>query len=200
MSPLEVKWFLSAESAADLTPRDFVPVFHDWIRTGRIPDETLIDVADYSHMREGPGVVLVAHRSAYGIDSAGGALGLTYRLGRGPDEPLGEAERSRLELALFRSIQACRFLEEGDPRGLLRFRTSEVRLRILDRLRAAGADAVAPALKQIFSGGGAVDIRETPREDGGPFGLVVETATPVPFATLLAQLARDMGQGGVRTS
>jgi len=197
MSPLEVKWFLSAESASGLTPRDFVPVFHDWIRAGRIPGETLIDVADYSHMREGPGVVLVAHRSAYGIDFAAGALGLTYRLGRGP---AGEAIRSRLELALSRSIRACQWLEEGDPGGTLRFRTNEVRLRLLDRLQAPAAEAVVPALKEIFSGGGAVGIRETARDEGELFGLVVETATPVSYASLLARLAREVEQGGVGTS
>jgi hypothetical protein len=197
MSPLEVKWFLSAESAAGRTPRDFVPVFHDWIRAGRIPDETLIDVADYSHLREGPGVVLVAHRSAYGIDFAAGALGLTYRLGRGA---AGEAIRARLELALSRSIRACRWLEEGDPGGTLRFRTNEVRLRVLDRLRAPAAGTVVPALKEIFSGGGAVGIRETARDEAGLFGLVVETATAVPLASLLPQRARDVEPGGAGTS
>jgi hypothetical protein len=40
------------------------PLFHEWIRTDRLPDETFIDVADYSHLKDGPGVVLVAHRSA----------------------------------------------------------------------------------------------------------------------------------------
>jgi hypothetical protein len=191
MSPIGVKWFLSEESSANLEPSDFVPLFHEWIRTDRLPDDTLIDVADYSHVRGGPGVVLVAHRSAYGIDSADGGLGLSYRLAR--------AERgsnaSGLELAFFRSLRACRALEE-EPRERLRFRTDLVRLRFLDRLRAESAETAAPFLERIFAGGGSLEIRESPPpREGEPAGLVIETATPLPIATLLARLSGE-AQGG----
>ena len=39
-------------------PREFVPVFHRWIQTQAVRDQLLIDVADYEHVPEGPGVLL----------------------------------------------------------------------------------------------------------------------------------------------
>ncbi len=193
MSPLEVKWFLSAESSANLEPRDFVPLFHEWIRSDRLPDEALIDVADYSHVRGGPGVILVAHRSAYRIDFVDGGLGLTYRLARAEEE----ASPSQLATAFFRSLRACRELEEKGPRGILRFRTNEVRVRILDRLRTPSAESAVPFLERIFSGAGDLETRETPQSrEGEPFGLVVETAPPaLPLATLLSRLSRESWGG-----
>ena len=41
-----------------------VPVFHQWIREKKIPDELLIDVADYAHVPQGPGVVLIDQEQA----------------------------------------------------------------------------------------------------------------------------------------
>jgi hypothetical protein len=170
MTSLEVKWFLSAQSSADLAPEDFVPIFHEWIRADRLPDETLIDVADYSHLKEGPGVVLVAHRSAYGIDSVGGGLGLTYRDG---------SKAPRLEDTFVRALRACQALEnEG-----FHFRTDEVRIRFLDRLRAPNAGAAAPFLERLFSGAGTLEIRENE-----PGSLVVETAPGLSLTTLLGRL------------
>ena len=36
-----------------------VPVFNEWILNKKIDDELLIDVADYAHVPQGPGVVLI---------------------------------------------------------------------------------------------------------------------------------------------
>ncbi|MGH9324947.1 MAG: hypothetical protein ACRD3V_34335 [Vicinamibacteria bacterium] len=203
MSPLdgtlEVKCFLSEEAAAKLSPRDFVPIFHEWIRSDRLPEETLIDVADYSHLRGGPGVVLVGHRAAYGLDAVAGRLGLSYRLG----PSAAESRMPRLELALFRALRACRALEEEGPRGIVRFRTDEVRLRFLDRLRAprarqtraAALAETAPFFERIFSGARSLEIRDlSPVGDGEPLGLVIETAPPPPLGILLARVSRD-GRG-----
>ena len=48
--------------------RELVPVFHRWIQTGAIPGHLLVDVADYDHVPEGPGILLVAHEGNLGID------------------------------------------------------------------------------------------------------------------------------------
>jgi hypothetical protein len=46
-----------------------------WIRDDRI-DGTLIDVADYSHMKNGPGIVLVGHEFMISLDEQDGYVGL----------------------------------------------------------------------------------------------------------------------------
>jgi hypothetical protein len=40
-----------------------IPIYHHWIQNHSIPDHLLIDVADYEHVPEGPGTVLVAHEA-----------------------------------------------------------------------------------------------------------------------------------------
>ena len=84
-----------------------IPVFHRWIQEQALPG-LLVDVADYRHVPEGPGVVLVAHEAIYGLDLGGGRLGLLYnrrtRLDAAPAEALPQAFRAALE--------ACRKLEQ----------------------------------------------------------------------------------------
>ena len=48
--------------------KDFIPVFHTWIQTKLVKDHLLIDVADYSHIPDGPGVMLVAHEGHFSLD------------------------------------------------------------------------------------------------------------------------------------
>ena len=58
---LQVKFFANAE----ISETALVPVFHDWIRERVVPDELLIDVADYSHVPDGPGVMIIGHHADY---------------------------------------------------------------------------------------------------------------------------------------
>jgi hypothetical protein len=69
-----VKVYLEDKAVA---PHDFIPVFHRWIQT-RALDEVLIDVADYSHVHDGPGVLLICHEANYAIDVIDGRPGLVY--------------------------------------------------------------------------------------------------------------------------
>jgi hypothetical protein len=110
---------------------DYVPVFHGLIQSG-VLGEVLVDVADYSHVLEGPGVVLIGHESDYGIDCAKGRVGLKYQRKRAPqlateaDEVLKAFERTLTVAALL----------ERDPRlPGLRFGTSAIELRFADRLQ-----------------------------------------------------------------
>src|ERR1700689_1480437 len=55
----------------DLEP--LIPIFHSWIE-GKIFEELLLDVADYRHVPEGPGVVLIGLQADYGGDKTVGRL------------------------------------------------------------------------------------------------------------------------------
>ena len=59
----------------DANGDDIMKSLSSWIRDDRL-DGTLIDVADYSHMKNGPGIVLVAHEFILSIDEQDGYIGL----------------------------------------------------------------------------------------------------------------------------
>ena len=117
----------------------FVPVFHRFIRE-QVFDELAIDVADYAHVHEGPGVVLIGHAFDYYLDLRGGRLGLVYLRKR--DAP---APEERVKDAARRALRMARMLEpavEG-----LSFKTDEFWVSFPDRLRATDTDENFAALQ-----------------------------------------------------
>src|SRR3954470_4156291 len=111
-------------------PDRLVPVFHGWIREKKL-DELAIDVADYEHVHEGPGVVLVGHAFDYYWDLGEGRPGLMYTRKR--EAPAPEA---RLADAVRRALVGCRLLEQDPALPGLAFTTNELLIRLPDRLRA----------------------------------------------------------------
>ena len=59
-----VSAFTIQSSASEPT----IVVFHDWIRTRALDEDVLVDVADYGHVKGGPGVLLVCHEGHYVIE------------------------------------------------------------------------------------------------------------------------------------
>jgi len=60
------------------SPKDFIPVFHNWIQNSSLPEHLLIDVVDYSHIYDGPGVLLTAHEGHISLDNEHEMPGLFY--------------------------------------------------------------------------------------------------------------------------
>ena len=52
-----------ADKPAPVPVREFIPVFHSWIQKQAVENHLLIDVHDYSHMHQGPGILLVAQEA-----------------------------------------------------------------------------------------------------------------------------------------
>jgi hypothetical protein len=181
---LQLKIFATPESARALTGDDFVPVFHRFIKDHALP-ELVIDVANYAHVPEGPGVVLIGHGSDYFMDEAEGRLGLLHNRKRS-----GPAAGERLADAARRTLHVASLLEkDASLAGKLKFATNELLFRVNDRLAAPNNDATLAALrgelealgKRLF---GSVDLVRV----GGPkdlFGVRLASATAVPLATLL---------------
>ncbi len=44
----------------------FIPLFQVWIREQSLPD-LLVDVANYVHVPQGPGLIVVGHEGDYGL-------------------------------------------------------------------------------------------------------------------------------------
>ena len=58
LQKINVKFFAAGSGAVRLT--DFIDIFNSWIQSS---EGEYYDVADYSHMQAGPGIVLVTHEA-----------------------------------------------------------------------------------------------------------------------------------------
>jgi len=139
---LQLKIYLTPESARAVDIEDLIPVFHRWIKQRLLPELT-IDVANYRHVPQGPGVVLIGHGSDYFMDEGEGRPGLLHnrkRAGLPPGERLGDLAR--------RTLHAAALLER-DPAlgGKVRFATNELLFCVNDRLAAPNSDATLAALR-----------------------------------------------------
>jgi hypothetical protein len=188
VAPVMVKFFVEDGSRFDLG--EIIPIFHDWIRNHRL-DELLIDVADYRHVYQGPGVMLACHGGFYSMDQFEGRLGLQYTR---KEDHHGPPERP-LETAFRAALLACTKLEEeASLRGRIKFRGDEVLFRVNDRLRAPNTPATFSAVRgelealtaRLYAGKSATVSRRTnPAE---LFGVEIKSDTPIDASTLLQRL------------
>jgi len=147
---IAVKVFVADAGAVAL--ETFVSVFHRWIQEHRVPG-ILVDVADYGHLPQSPGVVLVSHEANLAMDQTEGALGLLYTR----KTPLEGAFADRLRSVLTAALDACAKLEaEPEFKGALKFRTDEILFLSNDRLAAPNTEeafaALLPAFQAVFGG------------------------------------------------
>ncbi|MEX2582661.1 MAG: hypothetical protein WD766_05285 [Gemmatimonadota bacterium] len=131
-----VKLYANEPSAPNEDAALFVPIFHEWIRDG-VLDIVTIDVADYAHVPKGPGIMLVAHETAFALDRSDGAFGLMAQR----RTPIGGDAVDAVATTLRQTLQVAARLE-GDPRlvGRLKFDASRLRVEANDRLRAPNTD------------------------------------------------------------
>ena len=164
LQKMAVKVF--AEPAPGLSLQDAIPVFHRWIRE-HVVEGVLIDVADYSHLPQSPGVVLVAHEADYALDAAEGPLGLLYVR----KAPQAGDLRARIAATFKAAREACAKLE-ADPAlgGRLKFRKADGLFIANDRLLAPNDAATWDALRP--------DLDAAAREVLGPVSLVRDAADP----------------------
>ena len=149
----------------------YVPIFHDWVRERVFDDLILFDVADYAHVPESPGVVLVAHEAHFALDRSDGRFGLLIQR-RAP--AAGDSVESLTGL-IRHGLEVARRLEQ-DPRvgGKIAFDTSMLRIEANDRLRAPNTDdgyrvlepIVRAAAERAFGGGQATvgRVANSPRD------------------------------------
>ena len=183
---------LFADPASAGAPHTVIPVFHKWIQEHAVPG-LLIDVADYTHLVDGPSVLLVAHEANYALDRTGGRPGLSYTR----KQPLPGSFGERLATAAAALVTAVRRLEEDTSRmtgGGITFAGNEIEFTANDRLAAPRhADAEAALRREIEAfgsrifAGAQVDIR--PLADPARLGFVLGASGPVTADTLAARLA-----------
>jgi hypothetical protein len=139
---MNVKIFVKDDDAVD--PERFIDVFHRWIRDGAL-DELLIDVADYRHVPDGPGILLAGHDAIYSMDHTGGRWGLRYNR----RTALEGSNQDRIRQAFEAAAWACALLEEElrDEPAPLQFSRTEFEVFVNDRALAPKAPAMDAAYK-----------------------------------------------------
>jgi len=189
LQKLNVKIFIEPPNSVALT--DFIDVFHGWIQAS---DGVYHDVADYSHMQAGPGIVLVAGDAHVSIDESGNRRGLVFS----QKARLAGSNQAKLRAVLRAALENCRKLEaEPALGGKLRFAANEAVISLNDRLRGENSQQAFDAIKadvesvaaQLF-GGAAVSLArdDDPRRR---LNVHIKTSAAVDLSKALANLPRD---------
>jgi hypothetical protein len=180
---VNAKIMVEGDLAVD--PGRFIDVFHRWIREGVI-EGLLIDVADYRHVPDGPGVTLIGFDSDYSMDNAGGNWGVLYNR----KSPLEGSNDDRLLGALKSAVQACKLLEAEFADDGLKFSRQKFELFINDRALAPNTDETwdtcQPILQSFLKSALGHDDFALQRESEPRrrFGVTVETKQSLDFDAL----------------
>ena len=169
-----------------------IPIFHKWIREKRLGDDkVLIDVADYRHVPDGPGIMIVADHAHYGLDEMIQGQGLIFNRKRDAAGPVAE----KLNEALTEVLAAAAALQaEPTMAGKANFGSGKLVIQVFSRLHATNgqddfltfSEAAAPVLDKVFPDGYTIHAHGRASD---PLTLYIEaesdTSDP---ATLLARL------------
>lgn len=124
---------IPARSGGEIPLDAFIPILHRLIQTQAISDHLLVDVADYKHVVDGPGVLLVSHEANIHIDDTDGERGLLYV--RKMPVPGSFAKRIGTVIGYALGI-ADKLAQEPELAGRLTFHHDRLTLKLNDRLRA----------------------------------------------------------------
>ena len=140
-----VKFF--AENPSGVTLDAFIPVYHRWIQKQAV-EGMLVDVADYGHLPQSPGVMLVAHEADYCMDSMEGPLGLLYNRKTSAGGRLSD----RIAGGFRAALGACVKLEnEPEFQGKLKFKAGGAMFIANDRLNAPNTEEAFQSLRSDLS-------------------------------------------------
>lgn len=173
---LAFKVFVDGELSIDW--EQFINVFHEWTAAQSMP-EMMIDVADYRHVPNGPGVVLVGHEADYYMDNTDGQPGLRYV----SKAKLDIDSSAQVKLAFERASSACARLEQALDG--LKFSRTNFEITVNDRAIAPNNDATRANLKKNLPGllesiGKDLTI-EIQQDERKLAGATIRSATPVEF-------------------
>lgn len=177
---------------AEVPSSDLILFFHRLIQEG-LPGETYIDVTDYSHVTNGPGVMLICHEAHYSMDRSDGRLGLRCATKRGASGDIAE----RIRWVINKALRIAAAMEGHEVLGgRLRFDTSSATLSIEDRLQAPNNEetfaSVAPALAEVITAGwGAPPVLRRAGSAKECFQVEISAPARPALAELAARLDND---------
>ena len=178
---VNVKLFVERPERIDMS--SYLTVFMEWIQEQPF-DELLIDVADYRHVPNGPGVILVGHEASYSMDPTGGRLGLLYNR----KSPMAGSVQSRIQQAIQAVLNAAERLQSHPSQlDALKFDFRSIQFILNDRLLApntketylAFTDALRPVLGERYVSCEVEQVSSDPRER-----LAVLATSPQPIKNI----------------
>ena len=194
MLPNRISAKLFVDDATTLDPAAFIPLFHSWIREARAPGIP-IDVVNYSHVQDGPSVLLIGHAGDYIVDFSGGRAGLRYLHKR--DWPSATLA-GRLQTTLEGLLLGARLVENDFAAGAAEqpvFHSGELELTFPDRLntpnRAQTFNAIQADVGELlasFFGVGPLQLLRATDDER----VVLTIAVQAPAAHALAALQGDL--------
>ena len=183
------KFFATGAQKIDILK--LIPIYHRWIQRNALED-LLIDVADYSHVPTGPGVMLIAHEGNYALDETGHERGVVYY----NKHPLTGELPERFARVAGKALKAARLMSE-DPEleGALKVPGNRLQFFANDRLTAPNTDAVYAELEfamrsfleRLYGGAKYTMTRETDAKER--LSVRVQADGEVALETLLSRLA-----------
>lgn len=145
LQKLNVKFFVADSNRVPL--ETFIHIFNSWIQAS---DGEYYDIADYSHLHDGPGVLLIAHEANISMDNSGDRLGLLYNR----KQVLSGGSEEKLQFVFKVALEFCRRIEdEPSLKERLKFRGNEALFLINDRRAAPNSEEtfreVRPELEKL---------------------------------------------------
>lgn len=141
---INVKVSLKTTGAVNWRP--FINVFHRWIQETKLKG-VLVDVAEYTHVADGPQVLLIAHEGQWVLDTEEGRPGMLYTQ-RHP--PAGSPEQ-HLKRALKECLTGCQLLEkEPESKGVFTVDTSSIEITANDRALVPNDGPTRTALESVI--------------------------------------------------
>jgi hypothetical protein len=186
LQKISVKVFTAEPHNVPLT--DFIDIFHGWIQAS---DGVYYDVADYSHMQAGPGIVLVADDANLSIDETENRRGLLFS----QKSRLAGSNQEKLRTVLRSALENCRRLEQEPAlRGKLKFLPNEMLMVVNDRIIAANTEESFQEIKSEIESVARVLFGETgltlarDRDARKRFNVRINSSRPVDLESLLSHL------------
>jgi hypothetical protein len=188
LQKINVKFFM--EKGADIPLASFIPVFHRWIQEDKL-EGMLVDVTEYTHVYQGPGVLLIAHEANYSLDEEKGKRGFLYNQKRTPEKSVED----HLKTAFRRVLTACSLLErEPGLAGKMKFSSNHLQVFVNDRLEApyspeslgALEETLNPFLNRLYEGGKYLMLHEKDPQKRAGFEIKFEKTADI--ETLLKKL------------
>src|SRR5262245_30024644 len=182
---VNIKFYL--ENAETVNLADYAAVFNTWIQKQRL-EELLIDVADYLHVHNGPGIMLIGHEADYSLDNRAGKLGLLYN----GKEQIDGSTQEKLAQAVRAALTIAQILERENG---LKFIGQEVQVIVNDRLLVPNTTetfaVLEPDLKTFFNRlyDGAEYSLTQPADSRERFTINVKTESAFDIETLLNNLS-----------
>lgn len=172
------KIFVDGELTVDW--EQFINVFHGWVAAQSMP-EMMIDVADYRHVPNGPGVVMTGHEADYYMDNTAGKPGLRYVC----KVAVEGSNQDRVQKAFAAASAASARLESEIPG--LKFSRTQFEMDINDRGFAPNNEAtrsylgseLPEVLKSVLGSDAKLEIQQDERKLAGAR---IEASTPVKHA------------------